>query len=50
MRTAFCPIAARLGIEQDGDEGADDEASLVLRDVYDWLAWVTESLIDAIES
>jgi len=43
-------IAARLGIEQDGDEGADDEASLVLRDVYDWLAWVTESLIDAIES
>jgi hypothetical protein len=43
-------IAARLGIEEDGDEGSDDESSLALKDVYDWLAWVTESLIDAIES
>jgi len=43
-------IAARLGIKTDDDEGADDDSSLALRDVYDWLAWVTESLIDAIES
>ena len=43
-------IAARLGIEADGDEGRDDDASLALRDVYDWLAWVTDSLIDAIEA
>ncbi|MGV8884744.1 MAG: DUF2017 domain-containing protein [Microbacteriaceae bacterium] len=43
-------IAARLGIEHDGDEGGDDESSVALKDVYDWLAWVTESLIDAIES
>jgi len=42
-------IAARLGIEADGDEGGDDDASLALRDVYDWLAWVTDSLIEAIE-
>ncbi|TBN58560.1 DUF2017 family protein [Glaciihabitans arcticus] len=42
-------IAARLGIEADGDEGADDDDSLALRDVYDWLAWVTDSLIGAIE-
>ena len=42
-------IAARLGIEADGDEGPDDEDSLVLRDVYDWLGWVTESLLGALE-
>jgi len=42
-------IAARLGIEADGDEGPDDEDSLVLRDVYDWLGWVTETLLGALE-
>lgn len=43
-------IAARLGIESDEDtDTGDDESSIALRDVYDWLAWVTESLIDAIE-
>lgn len=44
-------IAARLGIESDGDAGATDgEAATTLHDLYDWLAFVTESLIDALES
>jgi len=43
-------IAARLGIEGDGDEGAaEGEAAESLRELYDWLAFVTESLIDALE-
>ena len=44
-------IAARLGIETDGDEGATEgDAATSLHDLYDWLAYVTESLIDALES
>jgi hypothetical protein len=44
-------IAARLGIEVDGDEGADDDdESLMLREVYDWLGFVQGSLIEALES
>lgn len=42
-------VAARLGIEIDGDEGADDDESLMLRDVYDWLGFVQGSLIEALE-
>ena len=43
-------IAARLGIETDGDEGAtDSDAAVALHDLYDWLAFVTESLLDALE-
>ena len=43
-------IAARLGIESDGDEGAtDSESAVALHDLYDWLAFVTESLLDALE-
>jgi hypothetical protein len=43
-------IAARLGIERDGDEGANDsDAALALHDLYDWLAYVTESLLDALD-
>jgi hypothetical protein len=43
-------IAARLGIEGDGDEGAaEGDAAESLRELYDWLAFVTESLIDALE-
>ena len=43
-------IAARLGIESDGDEGAtDSDAAVALHDLYDWLAFVTESLLDALE-
>jgi hypothetical protein len=44
-------IAARLGIEKDGDEGdTGSETAQTLHDLYDWLAFVTESLIDALES
>ena len=45
-------IAARLGIEVDDQPEPDDadDAELALRDVYDWLAGVTESLIAALES
>ena len=46
-------IATRLGIDSDDDQPIDesiDEGSLALRDVYDWLGWVSESLIDAIDS
>lgn len=47
-------IAARLGIETDDQPEATDtddiaDAELALRDVYDWLAWVTETLLDALE-
>jgi hypothetical protein len=43
-------IAARLGIQSDGDEGAtDSDAAVALHDLYDWLAFVTESLLDALE-
>lgn len=42
-------VAARLGIESDEDEGADDDESLMLRDVYDWLGFVQGSLIEALE-
>ena len=43
-------IAARLGIHSDGDEGAtDSDAAVALHDLYDWLAFVTESLLDALE-
>ena len=42
-------IAARLGIRDDGDEGATDtDAAVALHDLYDWLAFVTESLLDAL--
>lgn len=39
-------IAARLGIEQDEDAGADDPA---LRDLYDWLGFVQGSLVDVMD-
>ena len=43
-------IAARLGIERDGDEGeTGSDAAVALHDLYDWLAFVTESLLDALE-
>ncbi len=42
-------VAARLGIESDADEGADDEESLMIREVYDWLGFVQGSLIEALE-
>jgi len=43
-------IAARLGIERDGDEGeTEGDSALALHDLYDWLAFVTESLLDALD-
>jgi hypothetical protein len=43
-------IAARLGIDDDDEPELDSDASIVLRDVYDWLAWVLETLLDAEET
>jgi len=44
-------IASRLGIESDDDRGtADTDELVMLRDVYDWLGFVTESLIEALEA
>lgn len=48
-------IAARLGIEHDDDQGrlgdgSEQEETVMLREVYDWLAYVLESLVDAIDS
>ena len=40
-------LASRLGIEHDGDAG-DDEA-FMLADVYDWLGWVQDSLVTALD-
>jgi hypothetical protein len=43
-------IAARLGIENDGDAGLlEGDAAVALHDLYDWLAYVTESLLDALD-
>jgi hypothetical protein len=47
-------IAARLGIEHDEDQGTlglgtEEEESVMLREVYDWLAYVLESLVIAID-
>lgn len=43
-------LATRLGITEDGDvaEGEDEE-SLMLGDVYDWLGFVQDSLVNALE-
>jgi hypothetical protein len=43
-------IAARLGIERDGDAGATgSDAALALHDLYDWLGYVTELLLEALD-
>ena len=39
-------LAARLHIEEDGDEGTGDEAML---DVYDWLGYLQGMLLETIE-
>lgn len=41
-------VADRLGIEHDGDTGRDDDEAFMLGDVYAWLGWVQESLVDAL--
>ncbi len=40
-------IADRMGIIVDGDEGTFAEPGL--RDVYDWLAWLQDSLVQLLE-
>ncbi len=42
-------LATRLGIEKDGDPGRDDDEAFMLGDVYDWLGWVQDSLVTALE-
>lgn len=39
-------LAARLQIEEDGDEGLGDEAMLA---TYDWLGWLQGSLVEVID-
>ncbi|GAB2978883.1 DUF2017 family protein [Frigoribacterium salinisoli] len=41
-------LGQRLGVTADGYDETDDEHELVLRDVFDWLGWVQESLLQAI--
>lgn len=43
-------IASRLGIETDEDRGRDEsEEDLMMRDLYDWLATVQGTLVEALE-
>lgn len=43
-------IAARLGIEVDGDSGREEsEEDFILGEVYDWLGMVQETLVEAID-
>jgi len=42
-------LAARLGIEEDGDEPEPtDEDAAAIFDIYDWLGWVQDSLVNAL--
>ena len=41
-------IADRMGIIVDGDEGAFGEPGL--HDVYDWLAWMQDGLVQVLEA
>lgn len=42
-------LAARLGIEEDGDEPEPtDEDAAAIFDIYDWLGWVQDSLVTAL--
>jgi hypothetical protein len=44
-------IGARLGIVQDGDEGdIHDDESALMRAVFDWLAYVQDSLVAALSA
>ncbi|WP_167041760.1 DUF2017 domain-containing protein [Salinibacterium sp. ZJ454] len=43
-------IASRLGIEEDGDEGrTDSDEDLFLRNAFDWLGFVQDSIVQALE-
>jgi hypothetical protein len=39
-------LAARLQIEDDGDEGTGDDALL---DLYDWLGYLQGTLVECLE-
>ncbi len=41
-------IADRMGIVVDGDEGSFGEPGL--RDVYDWLAWMQDGIVQVLEA
>lgn len=44
-------LAARLGIEKDDDVGNfSSEEDYMMRDVYDWLGYVQESLVRAVDA
>lgn len=43
-------VAVRLGIDDDGrPEAEDDEGAALMSDIYDWLGYVQESLVLALE-
>lgn len=42
-------VAARLGIETDDDESRDDLDPL-MRDIYDWLGFIQNSLVEALDA
>ncbi len=41
-------IANRMGIVVDGDDGTVDEPGL--RDVYEWLAWLQDGIVQVLET
>lgn len=46
-------LATRLGIDNDGNQSqsaASDDEAFMLSDVYDWLGWVQESLVAAVDA
>ena len=42
-------LATRLGIGDDGMPDTDADAVFMLGDVYDWLGWVQDSLVTALD-
>ena len=46
-------LAVRLGIEDEEDAErvaqSEDEAVAAMSDIYDWLGWVQESLVAALD-
>lgn len=41
-------LATRLGIERDGDDGRTDEEAMPMQQVYFWLGFLLESLLEAL--
>lgn len=42
-------LAARLHIDEHGESDRNDDESVMLNDVYDWLGWVQGSLVEAVD-